>query len=152
MVRGGLQRIAAAVVTALLTGCAVGPDFAPPAAPDVQGYTPEPLAARTAAAATAGGNAQRFVRDLDLPGQWWTLFHSKALNALIGRALAANPDLAAAQAALRVARENVRAQRGTLFPQVDAGFSGTRLLPPAGGPTIDNETVTPTFNLFTGQL
>jgi NodT family efflux transporter outer membrane factor (OMF) lipoprotein len=139
-------------MAALLAGCAVGPDFVPPAAPDVQGYTPEPLAARTAAAATAGGSAQRFVRDLDLPGQWWMLFHSKALNGLVERALAANPDLAAAQAALRVARENVRAQRGALFPQVDAGFSGTRLLPPTAGPAIDNETVTPTFNLFTSQL
>ena len=56
---------------------------------------------RPCGAATPGGNAQRFVRDLDLPGQWWTLFHSKALNSLIDKALAANPDLQAAQAALR---------------------------------------------------
>lgn len=152
MAGGALQGTAVALLAALLAGCAVGPDFVPPPAPDVPGYTPEPLARGTASAATPGGQAQRFVRDLDLPGQWWTLFHSKPLNALVERALANNADVQAAQAALRVARENVRAQRGALFPQVDAGFTGTRLLPPAAGPEIDNSTVAPTFNLFTTQL
>ena len=149
---GALQGTAVALVAALLAGCAVGPDFVPPAAPDTQGYTPEPLSSRTASAATAGGQAQRFVHNLDLPGQWWTLFHSKPLNALVERALAANADLKAAQAALRVARENVRAQQGALFPAVDAGFAATRLLPPVAGPEIDNSTVAPTFNLFTTAL
>src|SRR5215471_12513440 len=145
-------RWVAAIATLLLGGCAVGPDFVPPAAPDVHGYTPGPLAPRTATADTPGGQAQRFVKALDLPGQWWTLFHSKALNSLVERALAANPDLQAAQAALRVARENVRAQQGALFPSVDAAFSAIRTLPPIAGPTIDNDTVAPTFNLFTTQL
>jgi outer membrane protein TolC len=48
------------------------------------------------------------------------------LNGLIEQALAANPDLAAAQAALRVARENMRAQQSALFPSVDAGASAFR--------------------------
>jgi NodT family efflux transporter outer membrane factor (OMF) lipoprotein len=153
MARGSrLTDVAALALAALVAGCAVGPDFVPPSAPDVPGYTPEPLAKGTASAATPGGQAQRFVRDLDLPGQWWTLFHSRPLNALVERALANNADVQAAQAALRVARENVRAQRGTLFPQLDAGFTGTRLLPPTAGPEIDNSTVAPTFNLFTTQL
>src|SRR5262249_53811674 len=130
--------VAALALAALLAGCAVGPDFVPPPAPNVQGYTPEPLEPRTASAATPSGQAQRFVHGLDLPGQWWTLFHSRPLNALVERALVNNADLAAAQAALRVARENVRAQRGTLFPQVDAGFSGIRALPAISGPEIDN--------------
>src|SRR6185312_12646362 len=86
-------------VAAMLAACAVGPDFVSPPAPSVKGYTPEPLGARTASAQTAGGQAQRFVHDLDLPGQWWTLFHSKALNRLVDKALVANPDLQAAQAA-----------------------------------------------------
>ena len=57
------------------------------------------------------------MRDMDIPGEWWMLFHSKALNALIGQAIKANPDLEAAQAALRGARENVYAQQGRLLPQ-----------------------------------
>ncbi len=153
MARGsGLTGVAALALSALLAGCAVGPDFVPPKAPDVQGYTPDRLGSRTASAETPGGQAQRFVRALDLPGQWWTLFHSKPLNALVERALANNADVQAAQAALRVARENVRAQRGTLFPQVDASFTAQRLLPQPTGPEIDNTTVAPTFNLFTTQL
>src|SRR5215472_14483908 len=106
MARGRRHRgVATLALTALLAGCAVGPDFVPPPAPDVQGYTPEPLGARTTSAATAGGQSQRFVRDLDLPGQWWTLFHSRPLNTIVERALANSQDLVAAQAALRVARE-----------------------------------------------
>src|SRR5204862_6562493 len=117
------------IAALLLTGCAVGPDFTTPAAPDVPGYTPEPLGSRTAAAKTAGGEAQHLVSDLDLPGQWWTLFHSKALNSLVETALAANPDLHAAQTALRVAEENVSAQQGALLPAADANFSALRHKP-----------------------
>ena len=140
------------VLTAVwLTSCAVGPDFAPPAAPDVNGYTPEPLATATVGAATQAGGAQHFVRDLDLPGQWWTLFHSKALNSLIDKALAANPDLQAAQAALVVARENVYVQVGALLPAVDANFTGTRQKFEIGQPS-DVGSGSPIYNLFTGQL
>src|SRR5215472_14497219 len=109
-----------------LSGCAVGPDFVPPPAPDVNGYTPEPLQPAVAGAATPGGNAQHFVHDLDLPGQWWRLFHSRGLNELIDKALVANSDLQAAQAALVVARENVYVQEGAYMPAADANFTGSR--------------------------
>src|SRR5690242_3186297 len=110
----GARAVCLFAFAAWLGGCAVGPDFARPAAPDVKGYTPETLAPAVTGSATRGGNAQRFVRDLDLPGQWWTVFHSKPLNELIDKALLANPDIKAAQAALIVARENVYVQEGTL--------------------------------------
>jgi NodT family efflux transporter outer membrane factor (OMF) lipoprotein len=134
----------------MLAGCAVGPDFERPAAPNVTGYTPEPLAPRTASAGGPGGQAQRFDSGLDLPGEWWRLFRSKALTSLVEKALAANPDLAAAQAALRVARENVYAQRGALLPSVDANFSASRekVAADAFGNPVDPSI----FNLFTGQL
>ena len=74
----------------------------------------------------AGGEAQHFVSGADIPADWWTLFHSRALNALIEQALAHNADLKAAQAALLVAHENVLAQRGNYFPKVSAGASITR--------------------------
>src|SRR6266702_3109446 len=137
--------------TLLLTGCAVGPDFVTPAPPVGKDYTPEALGSRTAGAKAAGGESQRFVRDLDLPGQWWTLFHSKALNSLVETALAANPDLQAAQAALRVAKENVYAQQGALLPAVDANFSAIRQQSAIAAPS-DAGSEAPTFNLFTGQL
>ena len=93
----------------LLAGCAVGPDFERPAAPDATRYTREPLGAGTTSAPVAGGQAQRFVTEMRIPDQWWTLFHSRELNALIERAIKANPSLEQAIGALRVAEENARA-------------------------------------------
>jgi len=123
----GLIGLAAALVAATLaTGCAVGPDFYKPDAPSVSRYTPEPLPARTASTEIKGGAAQTFVEGMDIPAQWWTLFRSKALNELIERAIKANPDLEAVQAALRVAWENVYAQRGAFFPAVSGSFNPTR--------------------------
>src|SRR5438270_4979231 len=113
--RRGLLDGAAAATMSLLAGCMVGPDFHHPATPDAADYTPEPLPA-TAAADVHGGAAQRFVRDLDIPGQWWALFHSPELNALVEQALQANPSLDAAKAALREAQENVYAGQGALYP------------------------------------
>ena len=126
MSRATTIKLLAAITSLIVAGCAVGPDFHRPAAPDVKGYTPQPLVKQTATANTAGGQAQQFLEGQDIPGQWWTLFHSESLNALVGKALNANPDLAAAQAALRQAQENVYAAEGTLFPSVNADGSGAR--------------------------
>ena len=110
-----------------LTGCAVGPNFKKPAAPAVNSYTAAPLPAQTSSTAgVAGGEAQHFVQGLDIPGQWWTVFHSKPLNDLIQRALTNSPDLSAAQAALAVAHENVLAQYGGYYPSVNGSFSVSR--------------------------
>ena len=111
----------------MLAGCAAGPDFKTPAPPGGPGFAPPgALPAATAAAPLPGGEAQRFVDGLDIPGQWWTLFKSPELNALIERALKHNPTLEAAQAALRQANENVAAQRGSLFPSISAGYEAQR--------------------------
>ena len=56
----------------LLTGCAVGPDFLHPAAPEITRYTREPLAA-TSAADIASGQTQHFVAGRDIPQEWWKL-------------------------------------------------------------------------------
>ncbi|HUB88697.1 MAG TPA: efflux transporter outer membrane subunit [Dyella sp.] len=113
-------------VSLVLTGCAVGPDYHRPAPPTAQGYTTEGALPATAAAPGTEGGAQHFVQGMDIPGQWWTLFHSQPLNGLIDDALKNNPDAAAAQAALKSARENVYAQRGFYWPSVDAGVDPTR--------------------------
>ena len=122
--RAGLGRLLAAMLAAQLGACAVGPNFVPPADPPVMRYTKEPLANPSAADAITtrqGGSAdQSFVAGADIPGQWWTLFRSKALNRLVEEALANNPNLEAAQASLRIAQQNVLAQKGTLFPTVTA--------------------------------
>jgi NodT family efflux transporter outer membrane factor (OMF) lipoprotein len=120
-----LRAAGAAIAVLLLAGCMVGPDFKKPAAPEVTGYTPDPLNP-TAQAPVTGGEPQRFVQERDIPGQWWTLFHSAPLNTLIDEALKANPTLQAAEAALRQAQENVRAANGVYFPTVTGNLSSTR--------------------------
>jgi NodT family efflux transporter outer membrane factor (OMF) lipoprotein len=109
-----------------LSACAVGPNYHRPTAPAAQGYTAAPLSPNAAAVPGPGGNAQQFVQGMDIPGQWWTLFHSEPLNGLIDDSIKNNPDLAAAQQALISAIENVKAQRGAYYPQVSAGINPTR--------------------------
>ena len=84
----------------LLSGCAVGPDFKKPDAPPVSGYTPAPLSATESTPGVTGGEAQHFAQGADISGDWWTLYHSPALESLIAQALKNNSDLKAAQAAL----------------------------------------------------
>jgi NodT family efflux transporter outer membrane factor (OMF) lipoprotein len=141
------------VTTVLLcaAGCVVGPNFEKPAPPPVSGYTPERSVATSSAPTVEGGNAQTLVEGRDIPGDWWTLFHSTPLDDLIERSLHANPDLKAAQAALTVARENVLAQRGAYYPSVTAGVSASR------SKTSDVVSPTPasgalTFSLYTPQV
>ena len=120
----------ASVSTAVLLGCTVGPDFERPGAPTVMRYSEQALPPETVSAAIQGGDAQRFLDGADVPGQWWTLFGSQALNQLVEMALAGNPDLDAAQASLRQARQNYIATAGGLQPQVDArgGVQRQRLI------------------------
>ena len=135
-----------------LAGCAVGPDFERPAAPDVEGYTSTPLPAKTASAEVTGGEAQRFVQDLDIPGQWWTLFHSEALNTLIEQALRNNPTLPAAEAALRLAWENVYAAEGAFFPTAVASYSPSRNKTATGVVFTAASSGSPFFTLHTAQV
>jgi NodT family efflux transporter outer membrane factor (OMF) lipoprotein len=109
-----------------LAACAVGPDFKAPEAPPVAGYTPEGRPVATASTDVAGGAAQKFDTGRDIPGEWWKVFHSMELDNLIAEALRANPGLAAAQAALWQAKENIYAAEGKLMPQLDANSSATR--------------------------
>ncbi len=122
----GRESAALLVASAILSACAVGPDFAVPPAPPVAGYTPEGHPAATASAAIAGGAGQTFEMGRDIPGEWWKVFHSKDLDGLIAEALQANPSLQAAQASLWQAKENLYAQKGKLLPSLDANASATR--------------------------
>jgi NodT family efflux transporter outer membrane factor (OMF) lipoprotein len=118
---------AALAVAGLLSGCAVGPNFKAPDAPHGAGFVPTGQSpAPTSAAEGPGGQAQRFVEGLDIPGQWWTLFQSADLNALIDQALAHSPTLESAQAALRQANETAAAQRGSYYPSVSGTMEAER--------------------------
>ena len=112
---------------AFASGCAVGPTYHPPKIPADAGYAPTPMPESSASAPVQGGAAQRLINDRDIPFEWWQLFQSPALNALIAQAFRANPTIPAAQAALSEAHELVRAQRGFYYPSVASGFQGERV-------------------------
>ncbi len=107
-----------------LVGCAVGPDFAPPAPPTVPTYTssalPETLAPGFNEAEQRLANGQTIAAD------WWQLFHSSPLSAVLAEAIAGNRDLAAANATLAQAQEAVNQARGAFYPQLDFALSARR--------------------------
>lgn len=119
----GLEAALCIPLLMILAACAVGPDFVRPAAPEVDRYTPEGGSQTTVVAA---GQAQRTLPGLALQEDWWHLFGSASLDALVQQAIHANANLEAAQASLRQSRNNLSAGYGVFFPQVSAGFSATR--------------------------
>jgi NodT family efflux transporter outer membrane factor (OMF) lipoprotein len=139
------------LLAVLLAGCAVGPNFKKPAAPEVSSYTPTPLSTTNGTTNVTGGQPQHFVSGSDIPGEWWALFHSKPLNDLIELSLSNNPTIKAAQAALTTAKENVLVQKGSYYPNVGAAFSAAR--------QKSSQAISPTpnsgalyFSLYTPQV
>ena len=135
----------------LLAGCMVGPDFHRPAPPADSGFTARPSEATVAApGGHPGDGPQRFAEGA-VAYRWWELFGSTEIDRLVEKALRANPDLQSAQAALRAARENLAAQRGALYPQVEADFNASRQKNPAtlSSPLENNANF---FSLNTAQL
>ncbi|MDH7796688.1 MULTISPECIES: efflux transporter outer membrane subunit [unclassified Beijerinckia] len=115
--------VATALTAAGLSGaCTVGPDFMAPPSPEVGRYLPDERPAREGRAGPAAG----LVWGADVSAQWWRHFGSPELNRLIEAGIANNPDLEAAEAALRLAQTNVAVQRAALFPVIGADFMPTR--------------------------
>lgn len=139
-------KLCAVLVSAasVLTGCAVGPDY----------HRPPPPAARSLAPAQVVPHdaAQDFIRGLDIPGQWWTLFHCPPLNTMVERALAANPGLPAARAALVQAREAVYAQEGSFLPNVSGFFEPSRNKNATRSVQPTAASGNPYYSLITAQL
>jgi|SRR5579863_755364 len=148
----GLVIAGFAVAALLLGGCAVGPDFTRPDAPPVDRYDHDATPTATADSPGPAGAAQHFTFGRDIPGEWWTLFQSPALNTLITEAIADNPDLETAEAALRQAHELTLAGEGAFFPTLQAGFSASRNKTPTGSLSPATSTGNPYYSLYTPQL
>jgi NodT family efflux transporter outer membrane factor (OMF) lipoprotein len=132
-----------ALATAL-TGCMVGPHYAGP--PDAA-----PRAAKAASFARAG----------DMPvaprppvAHWWESLGDPTLSAIEQRALAANPDLAAAEARLRQARASLREQKANLLPKASptaayahARFPGLNIGNSNSGDSSSGSTDVDLYNL-----
>jgi len=119
----GLGAVLAAAL--VMSGCAVGPNFKTPAEPAAPGYSAQPVPRETVSAPIAGGEAQHLA-DANVPADWWHLFQSPALDALVDEALHASPSVAQAEARLRQAQADAEAQFGYAFPSVDGSVSAVR--------------------------
>jgi len=112
-----------AILSILLAGCAVGPDFKQPEAPKTDRYTALKLTLELPGMATE----QKLVSGRQVPADWWRLFGSESLNRLIEEGLSKSLTVKAARARLRQAQENLNAQVGAvLYPSVDARATTSR--------------------------
>jgi multidrug efflux system outer membrane protein len=133
----GLARTVASVVAiALLSGCALGPNYRRPA-------VAEPPLFRGQATAEAASFA-------DAP--WWEAFQDPTLKALIQEALRNNYDAAIAAARVQEARANVRVSRSALFPSLDYGAQAGRARLPLGGLNLPDGTDHKTDDVFVGTM
>ena len=101
----------------------MGPNFVRPAPPDTDRYTREPQPKATVA---ADGRAQHFTPGASITADWWRLFKSTQLDAIVQKAIANNPTLQASKASLRQSQDNMRAGYGMFFPQIQAGLDVSR--------------------------
>ncbi|MDP1742405.1 efflux transporter outer membrane subunit [Polaromonas sp.] len=111
-----LLAITQVMLTALITGCAVGPEYQRPSTPDVSSFK------------EAQGWVPAAPADALERGPWWQLFGDPLLDQLAARVEVSNQNVAAAVAAYTQARALVRQQRASLFPSValDGGASRSR--------------------------
>jgi NodT family efflux transporter outer membrane factor (OMF) lipoprotein len=103
---------------ALLSACTVGPNFRPPDPPTTQTYV--------APTDAPGPSDQKIALGERIEGDWWSQFHSPALDQLIRQALDGNQDVVAARSRVDQAKEEVNAAHGALLPQVDFGTTAGR--------------------------
>jgi NodT family efflux transporter outer membrane factor (OMF) lipoprotein len=106
-----------AMFASLATGCVVGPNFNRPHTPDASTYV---------APAAESSEAPSLLYGAKIAADWYTLFRSDALNALVQEALANNPDLEAARHGLVAAQADLRATTGSTLPQVDVSAGASR--------------------------
>ena len=130
-----------------LSGCAMAPSSTPPAMPSPAHYGAMPQAPRTVEAA---GVTQQFDVGAAPVPQWWRLYRSSALDALVDEGLRANPTLAATEKTLAAAQEELRAQIGaSTLPSIDANAQVARTrTPDISGAGAQNLR----YNVFVGQL
>ncbi|MDR5750515.1 MULTISPECIES: efflux transporter outer membrane subunit [unclassified Caballeronia] len=140
-------KIGAVSLASALAACSFGPPAALSWLPQPAHYGALPQPERTV---MVQGASQRFDVGAKPVPEWWKLYRSDALNALVAEGLRNSPNLAAADKSLAAAREQLKAQVGaSLLPSIDAGAQASRQrglgVPEFGPPTA-------VYNLFVGQV
>ena len=106
--------LAPALSVALLSGCAIGPDYQRP-------QTAAPLEYKQAAGWTQANPSDSLAR-----GAWWELYGDPQLNALVDKLNSANQSVAQSEAQFRQAQALVRSARGAFLPSADLSVGKTR--------------------------
>jgi len=135
------RRLVPVIFPLIVAACAVGPDFERPPVPAGKTLEAPPTI-----------SDQRFDRQADIQADWWRLYRSAALDKLIAEALQHNADLAAAQAALKVAQEAAAANEGVFYPNLQGSFQAIRQKDPTGSVSSTSASGVPQLNLFTPQV
>jgi len=99
-----LRRLVLAALLAALAGCAVGPDYHPPA---LAAGAQAPLVSVTPTAESTS----------EPPERWWKLYHEPLLDRYLEEAFNANTDLRVAAANLSAARAVLEGARAGRYPQ-----------------------------------
>lgn len=139
------------VVLGVMSGCAVGPEYQTPPAPDAKRYTPGPAAVTRIAAPAAGSAAGVQVLHYGAgPRQeWWHDFSSAELDRTVSEALEHNPGLKQSQETLVAAQYSYKAAEGAFYPQVGIGVGGQRSLTSGAGPLAFAPTE---YSLYNAQV
>jgi NodT family efflux transporter outer membrane factor (OMF) lipoprotein len=124
---------------AVVSGCAVGPNYRRPSAPVPAAFKEAPPAGWKPA--TPGDTVER--------GPWWQMFHDPMLDDLERQVATANQSLAQAAASYEQARQLARADRATLFPTLSGSASAQRSKSSAGRTLSLGSTQTPTSSSAT---
>ncbi|CAI8962819.1 efflux transporter outer membrane subunit [Pseudomonas sp. IT-P4] len=110
----GSRLLSLSLCVAMLSACAVGPDYQRP-------QTAEPAQYKA-----AEGWRQANPSDALARGAWWELYGDRQLNELIEKLNSANQTVAQSEAQYRQAQALVRSARGAFFPTVDLNVSKNR--------------------------
>ncbi|MDA8177579.1 MAG: efflux transporter outer membrane subunit [Acidithiobacillus sp.] len=116
------------VVGSSLIGCSFEPKLrVPPVPSDKMAYTAGKSPKKTVAPGGLAGKPQEIQYGTELHEEWWKLFHSKALDALIAVGLTNSPTIAAAQAQLLEAQATAKANASIFYPQVSGSLESERV-------------------------
>jgi len=133
-----------ALLLCCILSCAVGPNFERPKPPSIERYT---TGATPSATIPADGKAQHFEPGAKIVADWWRLYNSPKLDAVVKEAIANNQNLQATQASLRQSQDILRAGYGVFYPQLNAGFEASRQK--TSSAATGGNTPSSIFNLFT---
>ncbi|WP_027613728.1 efflux transporter outer membrane subunit [Pseudomonas sp. URIL14HWK12:I6] len=110
----GSRLLSLSLCVAMLSACAVGPDYQRPQTAEVAQYK------------EAKGWRQANPSDSLARGAWWELYGDQQLNGLIEKLNSSNQTVAQSEAQFRQAQALVRSARGAFYPSVDLSVGKTR--------------------------